>query len=162
MHLEDARFKVELRKLDTLGPNGAEDVEFLFSGNPKLPLSPLSKAISGGELSRFLISLFDVMTGLNTTMVLDEIDMGMSGKVLSSVARKLRDVSRKNQIIAVTHSPQVAAMADRMFKVERSPSNEITIRQLSEEEFESEIAVMISGKRTVGSLKAARELLERR
>ncbi len=162
MYLTNARFSIKFRKMKEFGPNGTETIEFLFSGNPKFPLSPLSKAISGGELSRFLISLFDVMVDTRSTMVFDEIDAGMSGKVLSSVAEKLRKVSRKNQIIAVTHSPQVAAMADKIFKVEKSPSNMITIRQLNENEVEGEIATMISGKRTNGSLQAAKELLERK
>ena len=158
--LEDARFEVEVEELSELTPVGRDSVRFLFSGNPSLPLSPLSESISGGELSRFLLILLSVVSLPNMTMVFDEIDAGMSGKIVGKVARKLREISRRQQVIAVTHSPQVVAAADRVFKLEKV-EGKVSVTLLSGEELERELALMISGEVTEGSLKAAKDLLKK-
>ena len=94
-------------------------------------------------------------------MVFDEVDAGMSGKVLSKVAEKLKDISKRQQVIAVTHSPQVVAAADRVFKVEKNSKGEVVVKILSDEEKEREIAIMIAGELTEGSLSAARDLIKK-
>ena len=94
-------------------------------------------------------------------MVFDEVDAGMSGKVLSRVAEKLKDISKRQQVIAVTHSPQVVAAADRVFKIEKNSKGGVVVQTLSDEEKEKEIAIMIAGRITEGSLSAAKDLLKR-
>ena len=161
LNMESAKFEIKFERLPGFSPKGIDSVQFLFSGNPKLPLSPLSESISGGELSRFLLSVLSFSGIPETTMVFDEVDAGMSGKVLSRVAEKLKDISKRQQVIAVTHSPQVVAAADRVFRVEKNSRGEVVVKTLSDEEREKEIAIMIAGKITEGSLGAARDLLKR-
>jgi len=161
LSMETARFEVLIEELPDFTPTGKDRVTFLFSGNPKLPLSPLSESISGGELSRFLLSVLSLFSFPQVTMVFDEIDSGMSGKVLAKVAGKLKGIARKQQVIAVTHSPQVVAAADRVFKVEKGEDGSVTVRILSEEEKRKEIAIMISGDVSEGSLRAADELIRK-
>ncbi|RUM43459.1 MAG: chromosome segregation protein SMC [Desulfurobacterium sp.] len=161
LSMETARFEVLIEELPDFTPTGKDKVTFLFSGNPKLPLSPLSESISGGELSRFLLSVLSLFSLPQVTMVFDEIDSGMSGKVLAKVAGKLKGIARKQQVIAVTHSPQVVAAADRVFKVEKGKDGSVTVRVLSGEEKRKEIAIMISGDVSEGSLRAADELIRK-
>ncbi len=153
------RFKVNFEEKE-LSATGTDEVQFLFSGNPSLPLSPLSASISGGELSRFLLAVLSKVSVPGITMVFDEIDAGMSGKTLSLVAAKLRKIAENQQVIAVTHSPQVVAAADRVFKVEKIDGN-VTVRKLDREQTEKEIAIMISGELTDKSLEAARDLIKK-
>ena len=161
LNMGSAKFEIKIERLPDFSPKGIDSVQFLFSGNPNLPLSPLSESISGGELSRFLLSVLSFSGTPETTMVFDEVDAGMSGKVLSRVAEKLKDISKRQQVIAVTHSPQVVAAADRVFKVEKNSKGEVVVKTLSDEEREKEIAIMIAGELTEGSLRAAEELLRK-
>jgi len=161
LNMESARFEVLIEELPDFTPTGKDKVTFLFSGNPKLPLSPLSDSISGGELSRFLLSVLALFSFPKVTMVFDEIDSGMSGKVLAKVAGKLKSIAKDQQVIAVTHSPQVVAAADRVFKVEKGKDGSVKVRVLSKEERRREIAIMISGDVSEGSLKAADELIKK-
>ena len=156
--MKDANFKITFEKIP-FSPTGADKVVFLFSGNPKLPLDELSKSISGGELSRFLLSVLSVLKVSQSVMVFDEIDAGMSGKILSKVAEKLKEISKNHQVIAVTHSPQVASAGDKVFKVLKT-ENGINVCELNKEQKIREIAIMISGKITENSLKAADELMK--
>ncbi len=158
--LSEARFEVEFIPLKEPGPFGLEKVRFLFSGNPKLPLSPLSEAISGGELSRFLLSVLKILSPRNTVMVFDEIDSGISGKILRKVAEKLKEIGRKTQVIAVSHWPQVVAAADRVFKLEKISGGEVTVKLLEGEELKRELSVMIAGQISAGGLKAADDLIK--
>ncbi len=158
--LESARFEILFEELDRPSPSGLEKVTFLFSGNPKLPLSPLSESISGGELSRFLLSVLSFTTFPQITMVFDEIDTGMSGKILRRVAEKLKRIACKQQVLAVSHSPQVVAAADRVFKLEKDSEGNVSIRVLKGEDLVRELAVMLSGDFTESSLKMAQDLLK--
>jgi len=157
--MEKARFKVEFSKAE---PNfwGMDRVEFLFSGNPRLPLTALSSSISGGELSRFLLAVLSKVSVSKATMVFDEIDAGMSGRILSLVALKLKNISKMQQVIAVTHSPQVVAAADKVFKVEKREEGTF-IKELQGSDLVEEIAIMISGSLTEKSLEAAEDLLKK-
>ena len=161
LELKDSKFEIAVEKAG-FSSTGMDKVSFLFSGNPKFSLQPIGEAISGGELSRLLLSVLSESSKDAGVLVFDEIDTGMSGKVLSKVAEKLFKISRSAQVIAVTHSPVVVAFADAVFKVEKGSDGKITVRRLEDEDIEREIAVMISGEVSQGSLKAAKELIERR
>ena len=157
--MKDANFKITFEKIP-FSPTGTDKVAFLFTGNPKLPLDELSKSISGGELSRFLLSVLSVLKVSQSVMVFDEIDAGMSGKILSKVAEKLKEISKNHQVIAVTHSPQVASAGDKVFKVFKT-ENGINVCELNKEQKIREIAIMISGEETPSSLKTAEDLIKR-
>ncbi len=161
LRLENARFEIAFEEHEEFTLSGKDKVTFLFSGNPSLPLSPLSSSISGGELSRLLLCTLSIASLPEVTMVFDEIDSGMSGKVLSSVARKLKEISKNQQVIAVTHSPQVAAAADKVFKVFKNEDGVIAVEELTREKTLKEIAIMIAGELTEGSLKAAEDIMKR-
>jgi DNA repair protein RecN (Recombination protein N) len=101
---------------------GLDRVEFYFSPNPGEKIQPLSATASGGEMSRFLLALqacFSKVRGRSGTLIFDEIDVGVSGKVAGAIAEKLHQLSRGSQVLCVTHQPLVAAMADRHFRVDK-------------------------------------------
>ena len=131
-------------------PVGDDRLGFMISPNPGEPLKPLSKIASGGELSRIMLAI-KVLEAEHSgvgTMVFDEIDTGISGRMAQAVAEKMALISRKRQVISVTHLPQLAAMADHQYLVEKSEADGRTntaVRELKEEERIDEISRMISG-----------------
>ena len=131
-------------------PVGDDRLEFMISPNPGEPLKPLSKIASGGELSRIMLAI-KVLEAEHSgvgTMVFDEIDTGISGRMAQAVAEKMALISRKRQVISVTHLPQLAAMADHQYLVEKNESEGRTntaVRELKEAERIDEISRMISG-----------------
>lgn len=158
--LESARFEILFEEFDRPSPSGLEKVTFLFSGNPKLPLSPLSESISGGELSRFLLSVLSFISFPEITMVFDEIDTGMSGKIIRKVAKKLKTISERQQVLAVSHSPQVVAAADRVFKLEKDSAGNVSVELLEGDDVVRELSVMLSGEVTESGIKTAQDLLK--
>jgi len=101
---------------------GSDQVIFYFSPNPGEPLQPLSATASGGEMSRFLLALkacFSSTNSASETLIFDEIDVGVSGRVAQAIAQKLHQLSQRNQVLCVTHQPLIAAMADRHFRVDK-------------------------------------------
>jgi DNA repair protein RecN (Recombination protein N) len=120
--LKGARFRVEVAAADALGPEGADEVEFLFSANPGEPERPLQKVASGGEASRLLLGLRRVFLERDAceTVVLDEADAGVGGAVADAVGRLVREVARGRQVLCVTHLPQVAAHADMHLLVQKA------------------------------------------
>ncbi|WP_457568539.1 DNA repair protein RecN [Desulfurobacterium sp.] len=161
LELKSARFKIDF-SVSPLSISGKDRVVFMFTGNPAMPLQPLDVSISGGELSRLLLALLAEGGKTSELLVFDEIDAGMSGRTLTKVAEKLLEISRNVQIVAVSHSPAVLAMADAAFKVVKSAEGEISVVSLEREEMEKEVARMIAGELTEGSLKAAAELMQRK
>lgn len=145
-------FKVEIKSdysADEVGENGGDSVEFLISPNVGEPLKPLAKIISGGEMSRFMLALKNIVAGIDSigTMVFDEIDTGISGHIAAVVAEKMCNISRNRQVIAVTHMPGLAAMADNHFLIEKSVSDGKTHTHLTLlEDDTEEIARLIGGK----------------
>lgn len=118
--MERVSFKVDIRSHPPQA-HGADTVEFLFSPNPGEPLQPLAETASGGEMSRFLLAFKACFASVDPigTLIFDEIDVGVSGRVAQVIAEKLYQLSRHRQVICVTHQPLVAAMADAHFHVDK-------------------------------------------
>ncbi|MCP6759102.1 MAG: DNA repair protein RecN [Fischerella sp. CENA71] len=124
--MEKVQFQVEIAPIPPT-IMGADKITFMFSPNPGEPLQPLSETASGGEMSRFLLALKACFSQAQTTgtMVFDEIDVGVSGRVAQAIAEKLHQLSQFHQVLCVTHQPLVAAMADRHFRVDKQVVNQI-------------------------------------
>ncbi len=134
---------------DNYTANGADKVEFLISPNVGEPLKPLAKIISGGEMSRFMLALKNILADVDHigTMIFDEIDTGISGNISAVVSEKMCNISRKRQVIAVTHMPSLAAMADSHFLIVKSIQNDKTSTHLDLlEDDTEEVARLIGGK----------------
>ena len=153
--MNDTLFKVEFSTpeiitADDVGIDGADSLEFLISPNIGEPLKPLSKIISGGEMSRFMLALKNIIADKDSisTMVFDEIDTGISGNIMTAVAMKMCRISRNHQVIAVTHMPSLAAMADVHFLIEKNVEEDKTITHvypLDDEGDIKEIGRLIGG-----------------
>lgn len=142
-----------------LGETGYDRVEFLISPNPGEPVRSLSKIISGGEMSRFMLAMKVITARLDgiQTLVFDEVDAGISGKIGEVVAEKLALVSDARQVIAITHLPQVAAMSDSHFLIEKSVSNGVTrtaLIPLDEAGVIGEVERLSAGAGAYGTLHA--------
>ncbi len=151
--LEKARFEVriEANEVDDLfGTRGFDSVEFYFSANPGELPKPLAKIASGGEASRLMLILKTAAgTGTVRTTVFDEIDVGIGGRVAEAVGRKLKDLAATQQVLCVTHQPQIASLADRHFLVEKKMSGirtSVETRELNPDEKIEEIARMLAGE----------------
>lgn len=116
--MERVQFQVALQPVPPTA-TGADQVEFLFSPNPGEPLQPLAETASGGEMSRFLLALKACLSRIDQagTLVFDEIDVGVSGRVAQAIAEKLSQLGQQQQVLCVTHQPMVAAMADAHYRV---------------------------------------------
>jgi DNA repair protein RecN (Recombination protein N) len=146
------------------GPNGIDSVEFMISPNLGEPLKSLSRIASGGELSRIILALKTVLSQSDDieTMIFDEIDSGIGGKVAVSVGHALRLLSTRKQILCITHLPQIAAAGSAIFSINKSVVSDRTvtaITNLGPGEQKKEIARMLSGHITENSLQHAEELL---
>jgi DNA repair protein RecN (Recombination protein N) len=150
--------------VDNIGANGIDSVEFLISPNMGEPLKPLAKIISGGEMSRFMLALKNIIAKLDniSTMVFDEIDTGISGRIAQVVAEKLYNISVNRQVLAVTHLPQLASMSDRHLLISKTVENGKTnthLTPLDEEADIKEIARLIGGSDYSGhALPHAKEM----
>lgn len=170
--MENANFAVQidcpssLKDCSFTSENGIDNVEFLFSANLGEPLKPLSAIISGGEISRFMLAIKAQTSKFNdiSTFVFDEIDSGISGKTAKIVAQKFAKIGLDTQIIAITHLPQISAMADNNLFIEKIECNGKTLTQvytLSNEEKLSEIVRLTGGNVDSDSAKKlAFELIE--
>ena len=151
-----------------IGPDGFDDVEFLFSANPGEEPRPLARIASGGEMSRVMLAIKSVLAVADAmpTMVFDEVDAGIGGEAAIAVASKLANIGKVRQVLAVTHLPQIAAVADNHYavsKLERSGRTEVTVEKLDMEERVTEVARMLAGEAPSSVTVAhAREMLSRR
>ena len=150
LNMEKSKFKVNIENDGTFYDNGMDKVEFLISTNPGEPLKPLVKIASGGELSRIMLALKSVIADRDSvaTMVFDEIDTGISGRTAQMVAERMKEISKIHQIICITHLPQIAAMADNHYLIEKEVKDNITetnIYLLDDEESVNELARMLGG-----------------
>ncbi len=118
--MDKVKFKVEIVPISPAA-TGADKITFMFSPNPGEPIQPLTEIASGGEMSRFLLALKACFHQGNEvgTMIFDEIDVGVSGRVAQAIAEKLHQLSQGHQVLCVTHQPLIAAMADRHFRVDK-------------------------------------------
>lgn len=148
------------------GPKGVDKVEFFLSTNAGEDVKPLTKVASGGEVSRVMLALKGALAASDKTplLIFDEIDIGVSGKVGQAVGRSLKKLAASHQVIAITHLPQIAALADFHFAVEKSEQNGRTstrLRELSETDRVHEVAKLLSGAAiTEAGLESAKELME--
>jgi DNA repair protein RecN (Recombination protein N) len=164
--LTSGRFDIELNAADTIGPTGADRVEFLFSANAGEAVQPIARVASGGERSRVLLALVVALAQTRdggATLVFDEIDAGIGGATATAVGERIGALSKWGQVICVTHLAQIATWAERHYALEKFESkNETTIgvRELAQrKEREAEIARMLSGETHETALKHARTLL---
>ena len=133
MGLANVRFKVDLRPADP-ADHGADAVSFLFSANPGQPMAPLTEVASGGEMSRFLLALKTTLAAVDgsSTLLFDEIDAGVSGRVSGAMADLLRSLGEQRQVFCVTHQPLVAAVADHHFRVSKEVNEGVTYSRVSQ------------------------------
>ena len=159
-------FKVEFRPKGEINAGGMEEIEFMASTNPGEPMKPLSAVASGGEISRFMLALKVILAendGIET-MIFDEIDTGVSGRMAQTVGEKMSLLGKNKQVICVTHLAQIAALADTQFVVEKTVQDGRTgsdVHRLGEEGRLGEIARLISGAESAEmSLEHARNMLD--
>ncbi|MFC2163873.1 DNA repair protein RecN [Acidobacteriota bacterium] len=172
--MKKARFKIRIETTDPdqdhlqkLKNLGMDEVEFLISPNPGEDLKPLRRVASGGELSRIMLALKSI--GKNSekfkTLIFDEIDSGIGGKTAEFVARKLKGLAVENQVICITHLPQIASFATHHFKIEKKIEKNrtfTTVKKLALKERIEEIARLTAGSHiSDAALQNAREMLER-
>ena len=160
----DVEFTMEFCQTTGFTANGTDDAEFMISTNPGEPLKPLGKVASGGELSRIALAIKTVMADNDqiATLIFDEIDSGISGRTAQMVSEKMHLLADNHQIICITHLPQIAAMADVHFLIEKSVENNATfshIHRLDEKESIKELARMLGGVQITDTvLENAREM----
>lgn len=165
LNMKGVIFQVQISKLNAFNSSGITQVEFMSQTSAKDPARPLAKFASGGELSRILLALKRVVGSSHQprTYLFDEVDTGVSGTTAEKVGKKLRSIAKGQQVICVTHLPQVAACGDAHFYIQKSPqkgSVAMEVNELSQSERIREIARLISGEKiTKTSLAHAEELL---
>ncbi len=169
LKLDAAQFRTSVEPLpeEQWGPSGSDRVEFLISTNPGAPFGPLAKIASGGELSRFILALKVALAeqGGAATVIFDEIDRGVGGAVASAIGERLARLASGGQLLAVTHSPQVAARGQQHYMIAKTSEGTVTrtsVHLLGDAERQEEIARMLSGAEVTPEARAqADRLLER-
>ena len=164
--LEKAKIEIQLTPLENLTAFGKEHIQLLFQANSGFPLKPIQTAISGGERSRVMLSIKKLMAENSElpTLILDEIDTGVSGKVAEEIGNVMKEMSENMQLIVITHLAQVAAKGNNNYKVlkrEISGKTQSTIIPLEQEEKLQEIAQLLSGSKiTEAAISQAKELMK--
>ena len=164
--LEKAKIEVELKDSQNFNPFGKEQIQLMFQANSGFPLKPIQSAISGGERSRVMLSVKKIMAenAELPTLILDEIDTGVSGKVAEEMGNVMREMSENMQLIVITHLAQVAAKGNNNYKVmkdEVSGKTQSTILPLSDDQKLQEIAQLLSGSKiTDAAISQAKELMK--
>ena len=166
LKLDSARFRTAVVRLpeDRWGPQGVDAAEFLISTNPGADFAPLTKIASGGELSRFILALKVALAeeGGAATVIFDEIDRGVGGAVASAIGERLARLASGGQLLAVTHSPQVAARGTAHYLIAKSSEGTVTrtsVLQLDAAGRQEEIARMLSGAEITPEARAQAERL---
>lgn len=149
LYLPDAKLKVDIKEC-SLSDTGKDDITFMVSMNKGQAFTPLNETASGGEISRLMLAIKTITMNQNqmNTLVFDEIDTGVSGKVADAIGLKMHSISLNNQVLCITHLPQVAIHADHHYAIKKSSHDEetySTLAVLSEDERIEEIAKMLSG-----------------
>ena len=165
LYMEKAQFQVRFSQ-GKFSREGNESVEFYISTNPGEDFKPLVKVASGGELSRLMLAIKSAFSRKEgkTSIVFDEVDTGVSGRVAQAIAQKIHKIGQHGQVLAISHLPQVIAIADYQFfieKISNDHSTVSTVRLLTVEERIEEVAKMLAGENvTEAALTQARELLQ--
>lgn len=181
LHLEDSvrqqlaglnmphiQFHIEISRKNQPGPKGMDEIEFLFSANPGEEMRPISRIASGGEVSRFMLALKIALADVYRvpTLIFDEIDTGIGGTALHSMAQKIAELAAEHQVILVTHSPQLAAHAQQHFLIDKyvvQGRTYTSVKALQQEERIRELARMLDGEHySVLTLQHAQEILDAR
>jgi DNA repair protein RecN (Recombination protein N) len=164
--LEKSTFKIDVLLMDSFNEHGGDKVQFLISTNPGEPLKPLEKVVSGGELSRIMLALKTVFVDKDhiPSVIFDEIDVGISGRVAQSVAEKMYSISNTHQVFCVTHLPQIACISDVHYLISKEVKANKTytfVTQMNNEQKQYEIARMVGGAEvTKLTLEHAKELIQ--
>lgn len=166
LYMDKAVFEVKCLNNSKLYSKGIDKVEFYIQTNPGEEMGPLAKIASGGELSRIMLALkiiFSQKMGV-TSIIFDEVDTGVSGRVAQAIAEKISQISNNSQVLCITHLPQVAAIADNHYYISKSVNDgrtETSLKELDEKQKIREIARMLSGSEiTELTLKHAEELIK--
>ena len=165
LYMDKARFQVQFTK-GKFSREGNESVEFYISTNPGEDFKPLVKVASGGELSRLMLAIKSAFSRKEgkTSIVFDEVDTGVSGRVAQAIAQKIHKIGQNGQVLAISHLPQVIAIADYQFFIEKISNEHSTVsivRLLTVDERVEEVAKMLAGENvTEAALSQARELLQ--
>lgn len=166
LYMTKARFVVDFSTSKTFTKKGTDEIVFLISPNPGENLMPLVKIVSGGEQSRLILALKSIFSRVEPvgTMIFDEIDTGVSGRVSAAIGQKLHSIGEHKQVIAITHSPQVAAASDQKYLVAKKVEDGATYTQigpLTQEETVTAIAEMMAGSDVTQAAKQnAKDLMK--
>jgi DNA repair protein RecN (Recombination protein N) len=149
----EGEFACELRERDKPGATGADDAVFLVRPNSGLPFAPVAETASGGELSRIALAIAAVAGG--DTLVFDEIDAGIGGETAHAVGGLLQRLAENAQVVTITHLPQIASLADRHFRVEKTPGDptHTRIERLGDEERKAELERMLGGQEFLAAVR---------
>ena len=164
LNFNQVRFEIAFTEAPACRADGKDDVCFMISTNPGMDVRPLQETASGGELSRIMLAIKSVLADEEQveTLIFDEIDAGISGRTAQKVSERLSQIAGRRQVIAITHLPQIAAMADSHYLIEKTSDNNSTISRiyrLSEEESVEELARMLGGAEITSTvLDNAREM----
>lgn len=168
-HLEMGKvtFRVAVSPIRVVSAQGADQIEFLIAPNPGEPLKPLAKIASGGELSRVMLALKALLSGVDEvpTLIFDEVDTGVGGRALQAVGEKMAQIALTRQVLCVTHAAQVACFADAHYLISKEINGERTVtdvKLLNQEERVLELARMMAGKEITDTAKDhARQMLKK-
>ena len=164
LNFNDVRFQIRFEETKQFSANGTDSITFLISTNPGEPMRELAAVVSGGELSRIMLGIRTLLAEQEHTgtLIFDEIDTGISGRTAQKVAEKMALISRGCQVLCITHLPQIAAMADCHFEIEKNVKDGVTkttVRRLEEKEACEELARMLGGTQITDAVyENAREM----
>ncbi len=165
--LEKSVFRIQVEYTEELTSKGRDKVQFTISTNPGQPLQPLEDVVSGGELSRIMLALKTVFVDKDhiPSVIFDEVDTGISGRIAQRVGEKMVLISENHQVFCITHLPQIAALADANYLIEKNSTDFTTfteVKKLKVEEVEQEVARIIGGSEvTRKTLENASEMIEK-
>lgn len=166
LYMAKTVFSVQMRPASSLRPDGLDEVEFYIQTNPGEAAKPLAKIASGGELSRIMLALKTIFAKSDgvTSIIFDEVDTGVSGRVAQAIANKISTISQRSQVLCITHLPQVAAMSDHEYLIQKSVAagrTKTVVTPLRPKQRVDEIARMLAGEEvTELALEHAEELLK--
>lgn len=162
----NVEFEIQFSKMNHFSQNGYDEIEFMISTNPGEAIRPLSKVASGGELSRIMLAIKTVLSNKDETgtLIFDEIDVGISGRTAQMVSEKMAVIAKTQQVLCITHLPQIAAMADSHYIIEKNVIENKTItsiRKLNENDIIMELARILGGAKITDTvIQSAKEMKE--